>query len=131
MIGLDTNVLVRYLTQDDPRQSTRAAQLIEQRLNEADPGFISVVAIVETVWVLERAYGYSGMEIAQVVERLLQANEFVVDLETEVFTATQALKEGSGSFSDALIRALDQRAGCPITVTFDQRALRLPGFVPV
>jgi predicted nucleic-acid-binding protein len=59
MIGLDTNILVRYLAEDDPVQSPKAREIIERRLTEADPGFISVVTIAETVWVLDRAYGFS------------------------------------------------------------------------
>ena len=128
MIGLDTNVLVRYLTQDDPSQARLATELIERRLSEQDPGFISVVAMVETAWVLERAYGLRAAEVAAVIERVLQAAELVVQDEQEVFTAMVALKEGRGSFADALIGAFGQRAGCTFTATFDRKALRLPGF---
>ena len=64
VIGLDTNVLVRYLVQDDPSQSARAMHLIEKRLTQSNPGFISIVAMVETVWVLERAYDFSRQQIA-------------------------------------------------------------------
>ena len=71
MIGLDTNVLVRYLAQDDPEQSARATALIEQGLTVAEPGCIGIIAMVETVWVLDRAYRMGEAEIAAVVERLL------------------------------------------------------------
>lgn len=128
MIGLDSNVLVRYLTQDEPVQSRQASELIERRLSEHDPGFISVVAMAETVWVLERAYGVAGADIAAAVERTLQTDVLVVDSEQEVFTAMIALKEGLGSFADALIAALGAKAGCSMTVTFDREASRLPGF---
>ena len=128
MIGLDTNILVRYLAQDDPIQSPVATDIIEFRLTEGNPGFISTVAMVETVWVLDRAYGLADHEIAAVLERILQADTLVVENEQEVFTATMALKEGSGSFADALIGALGARAGCSRTLTFDRTALRLPGF---
>ena len=128
MIGLDTNVLVRYLTQDDPIQSRRATELLEQRLTEQEPGFISVVAMAETVWVLERAYGVADADIAAAVERTLQADVLVVESEQEVFTAMIALKERQGSFADALIAALGAKAGCSTTVTFDREAARLPGF---
>jgi predicted nucleic-acid-binding protein len=128
MIGLDTNILVRYLTQDDPVQSPKATELIEQRLTEQDPGYISVVAMAETVWVLERAYGLADGDIAAAIERTLQAEVLVVESEQEVFTAMIALKEGYGSFSDALIGALGARAGCSRTLTFDQKALRLRDF---
>jgi predicted nucleic-acid-binding protein len=128
MIGLDTNILVRYLAQDDPVQSPQATDLIERRLTEDDPGFISVVAMVETVWVLDRAYGLADLEIAAAIERTLQADVLVVEHEQDVFAAMIALKEGYGSFADALIGALGARAGCSRTLTFDQKAARLPGF---
>ncbi|MGA9867900.1 MAG: PIN domain-containing protein [Acetobacteraceae bacterium] len=71
MIGLDTNVLVRYLAQDDPVQSPTATALIERRLSDADPGFVSTVTMAETAWVLERAYGLSDHEVAAAIERTL------------------------------------------------------------
>jgi predicted nucleic-acid-binding protein len=128
MIGLDTNILVRYLTQDDPIQSPKATEIIERRLTEENPGFVSIVAIIETVWVLDRAYRLAAHEIAAAVEHVLQADVLVVENEQEVFTAMVALKEGQGSFADAVISALGARAGCSHTLTFDRKALRLPGF---
>lgn len=128
MIGLDTNILVRYLAQDDPQQSPKATEIIERRLTEENPGFVSLVAIIETVWVLDRAYGLSPTSIASAIERLLQIEVLVVEAEQDVFTAMLALKAGSGSFSDALIAALGRRAGCSQTLTFDRRAARLPDF---
>ena len=128
MIGLDTNVLVRYIAQDDPVQSKIATDFIERRLTERDPGFISIVAMTEMVWVLERAYGRSVLEVAKAIERTLQADVLVVENEQEVFTAMIALKEGRGSFADGLIAALGAKAGCSTTLTFDRKALRLPGF---
>ena len=130
MIGLDTNILVRYFAQDDPVQSPKATEIIERRLSEENRGFVSVVAMVETVWVLDRAYNLPDHEIATAIERTLQADVLVVENEQEVFTAMIVLKEGRGSFADALIGALGARAGCIRTLTFDQKALRLPGFEP-
>jgi len=121
MIGLDTNILVRYLAQDD-------TEIIESRITEENPGFISVVAMVETVWVLDRAYGLAVSEIVAALERILQADTLVVESEQEVFTATMVLKEGRGSFADALIGALGAKAGCARTLTFDKSAVRLPSF---
>lgn len=130
MIGLDTNVLIRYLAQDDPGQSRRATEIIERRLSLLNPGFLSVVALAEMAWVLDRAYGLPDRDIAAAIERVLQTDVLVVDNEQEVFAAMIALKEGRGSFADALIGALGAKAGCSATLTFDQRALRLPGFQP-
>jgi predicted nucleic-acid-binding protein len=128
MIGLDTNVLVRYLAQDDAVQSSRATEIIERRLTDLNPGFVSVIAMAETVWVLDRAYGLSDEEIVRAIERMLQAEILVVECEQEVFAAMTALAESLGSFPDALIGALGARAGCAATLTFDRRALRLPNF---
>jgi predicted nucleic-acid-binding protein len=128
MIGLDTNVLVRYLAQDDPAQSARATEIIEGRLSDQNPGFVSVVAMAETVWVLERAYGLSDEDLVAAIERTLQADVLVIESEQEVFAAMVALEEGRGSFPDALIGALGAKAGCSATLTFDRQALRLPEF---
>jgi predicted nucleic-acid-binding protein len=128
MIGLDTNILVRYLTQDDPVQSLKATEVIERRLTEENPGFVSIVAMVEIVWVLDRAYSFTAHEIAAAVERMLQTEVLVIENEQEVFTAMIALKNGEGMFADAVIAALGARANCSRTLTFDQKALRLPGF---
>jgi len=128
MIGLDTNILVRYLTQDDLIQSPKAREVLERRLTEEHPGFVSIVAMVETVWVLERSYGLTTDEIVGAVERVLQTDVLIVENEQEVFTAMIALKEGQGSFADAVIAALGAKIGCSCTLTFDQKALRLPGF---
>jgi predicted nucleic-acid-binding protein len=128
MIGLDTNILIRYLSQDDPVQSVKATEILERRLTQKNPGFVSIVAMVETVWVLDRAYGLTAHDIATVVERLLQVEVLTIENEQEVFTAMVALKRGRGSFADALIAELGARAGCTRTLTFDQKAVRLRGF---
>jgi predicted nucleic-acid-binding protein len=84
--------------------------------------------MVETVWVLDRAYGLTAQEIANAVERMLQVEVLVIENEQEVFSAMIALKQGRGSFADALITELGTRAGCTRTLTFDHKATRLPGF---
>ncbi|HXW91256.1 MAG TPA: type II toxin-antitoxin system VapC family toxin [Terriglobales bacterium] len=128
MIGLDTNLLIRYLTQDNPVQSAKATEILERRLTPRNPGFVSIAAMVETVWVLDRAYGLAAQDIATVVERLLQVEALRIENEQEVFTAMVALKTGRGSFADALIAELGARAGCTRTLTFDHTAVRLRGF---
>jgi predicted nucleic-acid-binding protein len=128
MIGLDTNILIRYLTQDDPVQADKATEILERHLTLKNLGFVSVVAIVETVWVLDRAYNLTAQEIAAAVERLLQVEVLAIENEQEVFTAMIAMKRGRSSFADALIAELGARAGCTRTLTFDQKAARHPGF---
>jgi predicted nucleic-acid-binding protein len=117
MIGVDTNILVRYLAQDDPLQSPQATQIIEHYLTESRPGFVSLVTMVEIVWVLDRIYGLSDPELAAVVERMLQTDTLSIQNEQEVFTAMATLKAGKGSFADALIGALGAWAGCTSTLT--------------
>jgi predicted nucleic-acid-binding protein len=128
MIGVDTNVLVRHLLQDDPLQSPRATEFIEHRLTERNPGFLSTVVLVETAWVLERVYDRPDHEIAGAIERILQIRSLVVESNREVFNAMLALQEGRGSFADALIGELATAAGCLHIFTLDRKALRLPGF---
>ncbi|MGO9317518.1 MAG: PIN domain-containing protein [Terracidiphilus sp.] len=128
MNGLDTNILIRYLTQDDPIQSPKATKIIERRFTQEDPGFISLVTMAETVWVLGSVYELPETEIADTVERILQADTFAVQNEQQVFTAMVALRRGWGAFADALIAALGAWAGCESTLTFDKKALRLEGF---
>ncbi len=127
MIGLDTNVLVRYFAQDDPKQSWRATEIIEG-LTESNPGFVSLVTVIETVWVLTRIYALPAQEIAKAIERMLQADTLAVQNEGEVFVAVVALRTGRGSFADALIGALAAWTGCETTYTFDRKATRLAGF---
>jgi len=128
MTGLDTNVLVRYFAQDDPIQSRKATEIIERRFTQQDPGFISLVTMVETVWVLSGVYTLPDQEIVTVVEQMLQVNTLVIQNEQEVFTAAMALKAGRGSFADALIAALGKWGGCISTLTFDKKASQLGGF---
>jgi predicted nucleic-acid-binding protein len=128
MNGLDTNILIRYLTQDDPIQSPRATEIVERRFTRERPGFISLVTMAETVWVLGSVYELPDREIADTVERMLQADTLVIQNEQQVFTAMVALRRGWGAFADALIGALGAWAGCDSTLTFDKKALRLAGF---
>lgn len=129
MIGLDTNVLLRYLVDDDPAQSPRAAQLIERRLTRHDPGFVSLVCILEIVWVLGSLYGRSRPQIADHIEMILAADTLEVQNEQEVYQAVVALRNGTGTFEDALVGALGAWRGCSATLTFDQSAAkRLNGF---
>jgi predicted nucleic-acid-binding protein len=129
MIGLDTNVLLRYLVQDDPVQSPKATEVIERRLSRENPGFISVVCILEIVWVLGSLYQRSRTQIADHIEMMLSADTFAVQNEQEVYQAVVALRNGYGTFQDALIGALGLWRGCSATLTFDQDAAkRLDGF---
>jgi len=128
MIGLDTNIIVRYLIQDDPVQSALANEIMERRLTEAEPGFVSVVVMAEIVWVLGSRYRLTAQHVVAAIERMLSVRTLVIESEREVHVAMIALKDGRGSFADAFIGALAASAGCSHTFTFDRKAARLPGF---
>lgn len=126
MTGLDTNILARYLLHDDPGQYAIAAEVIEN-LTLAEPGFVSLVTIVELVWVLSRVYGNAASQIADAVEGLLAVDTMTLQNEEEIASALAQCKAGAASFADALVAALGSWAGCETTLTFDKAAARLPG----
>jgi predicted nucleic-acid-binding protein len=128
MIALDTNVVVRYLVEDDVAQSRRAAKLIESTLARGEELFISDVAMCETVWVLSSAYGFSRGEIADVLASLLRARSVVFDSSDRLARALGAYQNGKGDFADYLIRELARSAGANTVATFDRRLLKEPGF---
>ena len=96
--------------------------------NPTNPGFISIVTVLEIVWVLRSLLKQTPLEIAKHLEHLLAADSLHIQNEQQVFEATFALKRGIGEFEDALIGALNHWAGCPHTLTFDKRALRMSYF---
>lgn len=123
MIGLDTNVLVRYIAQDDARQAAQATRLIEAMTRE-DPGFISTVALAELIWVLKDKYAFSREQIIDVVETLLQSQTFVVQSAATVWKALRVYAASKAEFADHLIERLGSDGGCAMTVTFDKAAAR-------
>jgi predicted nucleic-acid-binding protein len=119
---------LRYLLQDDPKQTTLANHIVEQVLSERNPGFISLVTVLEMVSVLRSLLKQTPTEIATHLEYLLAADSLEVQNGQQVFEAAFALKRGTGEFEDALVGALNAWAACPHTLTFDKRALRMPYF---
>jgi predicted nucleic-acid-binding protein len=130
VIGLDTNVLARYVMQDDPRQSPRATRLIESLSAEA-PGFVPVVTLVELVWVLSGSYGLSRAQVATVLETLLRSRELVIDRAEIVAQALARFGSTGADFADALIERIAAAAGCEATMTFDTGAAKVAGMTLV
>ena len=128
MIGLDTNILLRFVTQDDPVQSPIATRILEAELTEQEPGFVSLVAIVELAWVLESRYKLKRAEVAAVIEGLARTDSLRLEHPLAVAAAVTAAAERNADFADALIGAIGLNAGCSTTLTFDRRVQRLPGF---
>ncbi len=130
MIGLDTNVLARYLAQDDVRQSAVATRVIEKELSIASPGFISLVVIAELCWVLHRLYSATMDELITMLEDLLGTPQFQIERREVVQAAIQRFKESNNRKSgvtDALIAQIAANAGCTHTVSFDKGAVRSAG----
>ena len=123
MTGLDTNVLVRYIMQDDPRQSALASRLIES-LSVESPGFVPLVAVVELGWVLSSAYELDRGQLVQAFEALLRTKELVVERADAVWKALRTFQSGGADFADCLIERSAAAAGCERTVTFDRGAAK-------
>lgn len=125
MVGLDTNVLVRYIVRDDPAQAARADACIEGKCSRDAPGFIAQVVLVELVWVLARGYGYTSSQVREVLFALLTSEELMVDTPDVVNAALTAFASSNADFADCLIGAVNSRSGCSETWTFDRKASRL------
>lgn len=123
MIGLDTNVLVRFLTQDDPAQSRKAAHTIESTATSSGALFLSNIVLCELVWVLEDAYGHTQTDIAEILERVLRTGQFGFEDRAVLWQTLADYQQGKGDFSDYLLGRIAQHAGCSHTLTFD-RALK-------
>ena len=126
MIGLDTNILVRYVMQDDPKQSAKASRLVES-LTPETPGFVPLVALVELVWVLVSCYDLSRDQITDALEALLRAKEIALDRAEQVAQALRVFRGGSADFADCLIERTAAAAGCNKTMTFDAGAAKGAG----
>ena len=118
MTGLDTNVLVRYIMQDDARQSPKATKLVES-LTVDETGFVSMMSVVELGWVLSSSYGLTREQLAQAFEALLRTKEVVIERADNVLKALRLFKAASADFADCLIERAAASAGCDRTMTFD------------
>lgn len=128
MIGLDTNIVVRYLAQDDRVQSALATRVLDHELTAEAPGFISLVTLAEVIWVMTSLYDADRAAVELAVEGLLSAAQLRVQDAEAVWLALQDYRDSTADFSDALIATLGRNAGCEHTLTFDRAAARHPGF---
>ena len=122
MIGLDTNVLVRFLVQDDARQAAQA-NAVFAGLTESQPAWLCREVLVELVWVLERAYGLSRADIAAAIDGLMASREIVIETPDRVGLAVERYRQGGAGFSDHLIALAARDAGCRTTLSFDRQAV--------
>jgi predicted nucleic-acid-binding protein len=124
MIGLDTNVVVRLLTRDDPAQVQRALEAIAKHCSEDDPGWINCIVLVEVVWVLSSAFRYDRKQIVAAIERLIQVRELTLQYPDEAWEALHLYRDHQADFSDYYLAAINRENGCRTTLTFDGKAGR-------
>jgi predicted nucleic-acid-binding protein len=123
MIGIDTNVLVRYLVQDDDGQSALASEFIEESISVEKPGYITLISLVEVVWVLKSCYTVNKNDLCTIVRMILETKQFIIEKSESCYRALKSFEEGNSDFSDALIFTLSKDAGCFETMTFDKKAM--------
>jgi predicted nucleic-acid-binding protein len=127
MIGIDTNILVRYFAQDDAAQSALANRAIAA-LSSDSPGFISHIVLCELMWVLESLYATKKAALVDILRTLLESDELAIQAKPLVWRAFQQYQASALDFSDALIAEIASDAGCSHTLTFDKSATRIAGF---
>ena len=129
MIALDTNVLVRFLVEDDKAQSAKAAKLVERAAARDETLFVSDVVICETVWVLLSAYEVSRAEVGDILGQLFRATHLSLRDVDGLMRALEAFVAGKGDYADYVIKQHARAAGCDNVVTFDRALLKEAGFV--
>jgi len=129
VIALDTNVLVRFLVEDDPVQTERARALLQRTIESNSSCYVSDIVMCEIVWVLERSYKFRRSDISQVLERLLQAKGLTFFSAERLASALESYNKGRGGFADYLIREHARTRGCEAVATFEKKLLKEPDFV--
>jgi predicted nucleic-acid-binding protein len=124
VIAIDTNILVRYLVQDDTAQGAIATNLLENELTPDQPGFISLVTVLELDWVLRTQYGFSPRIVSDTIRVLMSSPQLAFESRGAVETA---LLFQHGDFADNILHEIGRANGCTKTVTFDKKFARLQG----
>jgi len=128
VIALDTNVLVRFLVEDDPAQGRRAKALLQKAIDADEPCFVSDVVVCEVVWVLGTSYRVGRTEIGAILGQLLRARHLAFPSSERLARALAAYEAGRGDFADYLIREWAREGGCEAVMTFDGDLLKEAGF---
>ena len=131
MLGVDTNVLVRYLVRDDQLQFEKAQRLINREVRRGEPVLVSLLVLLETEWILRSRYALAKAEIFAAISALLDATDLAFEDEPCVEQAIYSWNNSAADFADCLIAARNRRLGCRATATFDRKALKLAGFISV
>ena len=122
MIGIDTNILVRYIVQDDEEQARLAALVLEEKLSDNNQGLVNAVVLCELVWVLRRAYGYRKEQVVEVLRSLLSFADLMIDRVDDAWRALREYETGSADFSDYYIGQMNRTLHAETTYTLDRKA---------
>jgi predicted nucleic-acid-binding protein len=129
LIGIDTNVLARYIFDDDPIWSPAAQKFIDDECTLSNPGYINLIVLTELIWLLGVTSGWSKPQIITVISDLLLADNLVLEQPLLVEAALNNYKNGRADFADYLISAINQHANVNPTITIDRLAAKDSGFV--
>ncbi len=128
MRGLDTNVLVRYLAADDPKQLATVEELMDESQRNREPFFLPAIVLCELVWVLAKRYDQGKSQIIQAIEQILDMDQFRLEYDAIVRRSLESFRNGKGNFSDYLIGEISKQHGCRDLVTFDRALKNSAGF---
>jgi predicted nucleic-acid-binding protein len=128
MIGLDTNVLLRYLLEDDPDQTEHAHRAMAQARRRHERMFVSGIVLCEVVWALSTIAGQSKLQILAGLEQIMTTDVFEIEEKDSTLAAIEQFRTGKGDFADYLIGQIHLRRGCLHTLTFDKALHRTHGF---
>lgn len=131
MIGIDSNVLLRYALEDDAKQSPRAAALLESDDRLSEPAFVNLIVLLEFVWTALGQDGFDKADIIAILEELLASRRMVFAERSAVAAALETWRTGKAGFQDYLIGCLNQERGLRTTFTFDVAAAKHPTFSPM
>jgi predicted nucleic-acid-binding protein len=128
VIGIDTNIILRLIVADEPRQALAARNFILEHCSADDPGYVSHIVLVELAWTLARVYGFTRDHIADAIDQILETVQLDVEASNDVAAAAKDYRKGPVGFADCLLARSNLTAECSHTVTFDRKAARLAGF---
>jgi predicted nucleic-acid-binding protein len=131
MLGVDTNVLVRYLVRDDQVQYEKARRLIDREVSKGEPVLVSLLVLLETEWVLRSRYALAKADLVATFSALLDTADLAFEDEPSIESAIYSWRDSSVDFADCLIEARNRGLGCRATATFDTNAQKLGGFISV
>jgi len=129
MLGIDTNILVRFLVRDNEAQFQKARKLLKREVAAGRRVFVNQLVLMETEWVLHSRYAVPKNQIIEAISGLLDASDVQFEDEPAIEEALFTWKDATADFADCLIGAKNRRIGCRATATFDAKASKLPGFM--